>query len=83
VDAGNDDEENLRRLRKSKVDWIIKPNLRVESPDDRLEEARALGTWEKPREGKQIYTGQTWREWDGWAPRVVFQRVRRTINAHF
>jgi hypothetical protein len=61
MDAGNDDEENLRRLRKNKVDWIIKRNLRGESPEDWLEEAQALGTWAEPRAGKQIYTGHTAR----------------------
>ena len=79
MDAGNDDEENLRRLRKNKVDWIIKRNLRSASPEDWLEEAQALGAWAEPREGKQIYTGHTWRERDGRAQRVVFQVVQRTI----
>ena len=81
MDAGNDDEENLRRLRKNKVDWIIKRNLRSESPEDWLEEAQALGTWTEPREGKQVYTGQTWRERDGRLQRVIFQVVERTIAA--
>src|SRR5512141_2252454 len=81
MDAGNDDEENLRRLRKNKVDWIIKRNLRGESPEDGLEEAQAMGQWQEPREGKQIYTGYTWRERDGRAQRVVFQVVQRTIAA--
>jgi len=81
MDAGNDDEENLRRLRKHKVDWIIKRNLRGESQEDWLEEAQALGVWEEPREGKQIYTGHTWRQRDGRAQRVVFQVIQRTIAA--
>jgi hypothetical protein len=81
MDAGNDDEENLHRLRKNKVDWIIKRNLRGESPEDWLEEAQAMGQWEEPREGKQIYTGSTWRDRDGRAQRVVFQVVHRTITA--
>ena len=81
MDAGNDDEENLHRLRKNKVDWIIKRNLRGESQEDWLEEAQAMGQWEEPREGKQIYTGSTWRDRDGRAQRVVFQVVHRTITA--
>jgi len=81
MDAGNDDEENLRRLRKNKVDWIIKRNLRNESPEDWLEEAQGLGDWQEPRAGKQIYTGQTWRERDGRLQRVIFQVVQRTIAA--
>lgn len=81
MDAGNDDEENLRRLRKNKVDWIIKRNLRRESEAEWLEEAQAYGTWEEPREGKEVYTGETWRDGDGRAQRVVFRVVRRTITA--
>jgi hypothetical protein len=44
MDAGNDDGENLRILRKKQhVDWIIKRNLRRESEAEWLEEAQALG----------------------------------------
>jgi hypothetical protein len=81
MDAGNDDEENLRRLRKNKVDWIIKRNLRRESEEEWLEEAQAHGAWEEPRPGKEVYTGHTWRDRDGRAQRVVFRVVRRTITA--
>jgi len=81
MDAGNDDEENLRRLRKDRADWIIKRNLRGESEEEWLEEAQAVGRWEEPREGKEIYTGETWRTRDGRSQRVVFRVVRRTITA--
>jgi len=82
MDAGNDDGENLRRLRKKKhVDWIIKRNLRRESEADWLEEAQALGEWEEPREGKEVYTGETWKERDGKLYRVVFEVIQRTITA--
>jgi RHS repeat-associated protein len=44
MDAGNDDSENLRHLRKKpQVDWIIKRNLRQESEADWLVEAQAYG----------------------------------------
>jgi hypothetical protein len=82
MDAGNDDSENLRRLRKKKaVDWIIKRNLRRESEADWLEEAQAHGDWEFPREGKEVYTGETWKERDGKLYRVVFKVTQRTITA--
>jgi hypothetical protein len=82
MDAGNDDGENLRRLGKQRhVDWIIKRNLRNESEADWLEEAQAFGTWEEPREGKEVYTGQTWKERDGKLHRVVFEVIQRTIDA--
>lgn len=82
MDAGNDDAENLRRLRKKKrVDWIIKRNLRKESEADWLEEAQAHGECETPREGKEVWTGQTWKERDGQVYRVVFEVIERTITA--
>jgi len=82
MDSGNDDLENLRRLRKKKhVDWIVKRNLRRESEDEWLEEAQAHGEWEFPREGKEVYTGETWRDRDGKVYRVVFQVIQRTITA--
>jgi hypothetical protein len=81
MDAGHDDLENLRRCQKHKVDWIIKRNLRKESLEDWLEEAQAYGQWEEPREGKQIYTGETWREREGKVYRVVFEVIQRTITA--
>jgi len=78
MDAGNDDEENLRRLWKNKVDWITKRNQRRKSEEDWLEEARAHGERREPRRGKHVYTGHTWRTRDGRAKRVVFCVVRRT-----
>lgn len=82
LDAGNDDAENLERLRKKKrVGWIIKRNLRRESEADWLEEAEALGACEEPRPGKEVYTGVTWRKRGGQSYRVVFEVVRRTITA--
>lgn len=81
MDAGNDDAENLRILRKNKVDWIIKRNLRRESEAEWLEIAQAHGRWEEPRPGKMIYTGDTHLQRDGRQQRVVFQVVERTIAA--
>ena len=66
---------------KHKVDWIIKRNLRKESEEEWLEEAQAFGEWEEPREGKEVYTGETWRERDGKLYRVVFEVIQRTIAA--
>lgn len=81
LDSGNDDVENMRRCQRRKVDWIIKRNLRRESLEDWLEEAQAHGEWEEPREGKEVYTGETWREREGKEYRVVFEVIRRTIAA--
>jgi hypothetical protein len=81
LDSGNDAIENIKVCRKHKADWIIKRNLRKESLEDWLEEAQAHGNWEFPREGKEVYTGETWRERDGKLYRVVFEVTRRTIAA--
>jgi hypothetical protein len=81
MDAGNDDFENVRICRKHKADYIIKRNLRKESLEDWLEEAQAYGEWEFPREGKEVYTGQTWREREGKLWCVVFEVTYRTIDA--
>ena len=61
LDSGNDAIENIKVCRKHKADWIIKRNLRKESLEDWLEEAQAHGDWEFPREGKEVYTGETWQ----------------------
>ncbi len=81
MDAGNDDAENLRTLRKNKVDWVIKRNLRRESEAEWLETAQAFGQAQEPRPGKTVYVGDTQRERAGRLERVVFQVVERTIAA--
>lgn len=81
LDAGNDDLENMKICRKEKVDYIIKRNLRKESPEDWLVEAQAFGDCETPREGKDVWTGETWKERDGKMYRVVFEVTHRTIAA--
>jgi hypothetical protein len=79
MDAGNDDVENIRRCKKHKnVDYLIKRNLRKESLEEWLEVAQAHGDWEFPREGKEVYTGETWLELDGKEHRVVFEVIYRT-----
>jgi Transposase DDE domain group 1 len=81
MDSGNDDVENIRRCQKRKVDWIIKRNLRKESLEDWLEEAQAHGDCEEPRKGKEVWTGETWRERDGKLYRVAFEVIERTTTA--
>jgi hypothetical protein len=81
MDAGHDDLENMRRCRKQKVDWIIKRNLRQESEAEWLEEAQCHGDCETPREGKDVWTGETWKEREGKLYRVVFEVIQRTIAA--
>lgn len=81
LDSGNDAVENITICRKHKADWIIKRNLRKESLEDWLEEAQAFGECEEPREGKRVWTGETWRERGGKLYRVVFEVIERTLKA--
>jgi hypothetical protein len=82
MDAGNDDVQNLRRLRKKpQVDWIIKRNLRQKSEADWLEEAQCHSNCETPRVGKDIWTDETWKERDSELYRVIFRVTERTITA--
>ena len=84
MDAGNDDIENVRVLRKKEhgpVDWIIKRNLRKESLAEWFEEACAHGDSVDCRPGKEMWIGDAWRERDGRLERVVVQAIRRTTTA--
>jgi hypothetical protein len=81
LDSGNDAVENIAICRKHKADWIIKRNLRKESLEDWLEEAQCHGECAEPREGKVVWTGETWRARGGKWYRVVFEVSERTIRA--
>lgn len=79
MDAGNDDIENVRVLRQKghgPVDWIIKRNLRKESPAEWFEEACAHGVSVDGRPGKEVWIGDAWRERDGKVERVVVEAIR-------
>lgn len=84
MDAGNDSIENIKILIKqeTKVDYIIKRNLRKESPEGWLQIARNRGKLIKVREGKDIYYGDTYfRHPDIESPlRVVFKVTVETID---
>lgn len=81
LDAGNDALENIKKCVKHKADYIIKRNLRNESLEEWLLEAQAFGEWETPREGKEVYTGETKLEREGKMYRVVYEVTYRTIAA--
>ncbi len=55
MDSGNDAEENFAHFGQSY--FIIKRNLRKESPEQWLATARRVGQLESSREGKNLYTG--------------------------
>jgi hypothetical protein len=54
LDSGNNDIGNIRVCHKAKVDFVIKRNMRKESIDEWLLDARALGEWRTPRKGKVV-----------------------------
>lgn len=84
MDAGNDSIENIKILIKqeTKVDYIIKRNLRKESSEGWLQIARNKGKLIKVREGKDIYYGDTYFRYpDIESPlRVVFKVTVETID---
>jgi hypothetical protein len=83
LDAGNDSQDNIAVCLKAGVDWIIKRNLRKESLDDWLALAKRRGTPTRPREGKTVWRGDTYRDVSGdSAPlRIVFEVIERTSTA--
>ena len=85
MDAGNDSQENIQLCREpeTQCDYIIKRNLRKESPDAwhavALKHAVRV---ENPRPGKTVYIGSDYWPLEGSAQRVriVFQVTVRTIT---
>lgn len=80
LDAGNDAADTLETLRKAKVDFLVKRNLRRESVEEWLEIAQAYGECREPREGKRVYVGDTHRECGDRLWRVVFEVTERTTT---
>ena len=88
LDAGNDSADNIDVARAGGAEWLIKRNLRGETPEAWLEFAKAQqdapgATHVTPREGKTIYRGETWRApKTGHAPeRIIHEVIERTITA--
>jgi len=80
LDAGNDSQDNLLECVTAGVDWIVKRNLRKESPDEWLALAKQTGTATQPRPGKTVWRGETFRDVSGFADplRIVFEVTERT-----
>ena len=83
MDAGNDAVENLNVCLDENVDFIIKRNLRRESPDEWLSIAKQDGMCCEERDGKVVYLGaMTWNDKKLKRPiRVVYQVTVRTVEA--
>ena len=88
MDSGNDSADNIALLRKSGHSFIIKRNLRQEDPVKWLSHAIAQqeGDPERPREGKEVYTGTAEHLRPGGESStqepltVVYRVVRRSID---
>jgi len=82
LDSGFDSTDNLNLCyeKSTRADFIIKRNLRSESPYDWLAEALEYATdITKPREGKTVYTGSTHRFVGNMEVRIVYEVAERTI----
>jgi len=62
MDSGNDSLGNIKVCREEKAHYIIKRNLRRETPEEWLEIAKSCGRLEEPRPGKQVWIGERYRE---------------------
>jgi len=83
LDSGNDSLDNIKVCQQEKAHYIIKRNLRWESPDGWLEIARECGRMEEPRPGKQVWLGERYIERPGIKGplRQVFCVTLRTMEA--
>ncbi len=83
MDSGNDSLGNIKVCRQEKAHYIIKRNLRWETPEEWLEIARECGQMEEPRPGKQVWMGERYIERPGIKEplRIVFCVTLRTMEA--
>lgn len=84
LDAGNDSVENVQVCRDegTHADYIIKRNLRRESPEVWLLTAQQHGVCCEERPGKKIYRGSIMAPMKGLKEpvRMVFEVIERTID---
>ncbi|MCL0049310.1 IS1380 family transposase [Dehalococcoidia bacterium] len=83
MDSGNDSLGNIKVCREEKAHYIIKRNLRRETPEEWLEIARECGEMEEPRPGKQVWQGERCVERPGIddVVRMVFEVTLRTAES--
>ena len=88
-DAGHDDIDNIKtclELNAKKdgatIEWLIKRNLRKETPEKWHALALEHGTLEQPRPGKKVWHGSIEVEREGVARplRIVFRVIARTSS---
>ena len=83
MDPGNDSVGNIKVCREEKAHYIVKRNLRGETPEEWLGIARECGELHEPRPGKQVWMGERYIERpDIEEPlRMVFCVTLRTMEA--
>jgi hypothetical protein len=83
MDPGNDSVGNIKVCREEKAHYIIKRNLRRETPEEWLEIAKECGKLEEPRPGEQVWMGERYikRPEIEEPLRVVFCVTLRTMEA--
>lgn len=97
LDSGNDASENIgifmeESYRYNNVSFIIKRNPRKESKEEWLASVKGCCTnIQKPRDGKTVYIGQTFRDVTYTLPdrtektvgiRTIYEITERTIDKH-
>lgn len=97
LDSGNDASENIgifmeESYRYNNVSFIIKRNPRQESKEEWLASVKGCCTnIQKPRDGKAVYIGQTFRDVTYTLPnktektagiRTIYEITERTIDKH-
>jgi len=83
MDSGNDSLGNIKVCQEENAHYLIKRNLRRETPEEWLKIAREYGEMEEPRQGKQVWIGERYIERPEVEEplRLVFRVTLRTMEA--
>ena len=85
VDSGHDSGDFIRALCELKVKFIVKRNLRKESPEQLLDSIRGYEAPESPRPGKAVFRGirsdRTPADFPDYKGFIVVEGTVRTIQA--
>jgi hypothetical protein len=83
MDSGKDSLGNIKVFREEKAHYIIKRNLRRETPEAWLEIVRECGELEERRPGKQVWRAECSVERPGIDDvlRMVFKVTLQTVEA--
>ena len=85
VDSGHDSSDFIKALCELKVKFIVKRNLRKESPEQLLDSIRGYEDTECPRPGKTVFRGirsdRTPADFADYKGFMVIEGVIRTIQA--